>query len=94
VLPLEHLFEAVVATDDVERPKPHPDGILRALELLGSTREDAAYVGDSPFDVQSAKAAGVGSIAVTWGRIHDRAKLAEAEPDALVDTPQELLDVI
>ena len=31
VLPLAHLFDAVVASDDVRRGKPHPDGILRAL---------------------------------------------------------------
>jgi pyrophosphatase PpaX len=91
VLPLEHLFDVVVATDEVARAKPHPDGILRALELLDSTPQEAVYVGDAPFDIQSAKAAGAGSIAVTWGRIHDRERLAAEEPDAIVDTPEELL---
>src|SRR5205085_6336668 len=70
VLPLAHLFDAVVASDDVERNKPHPDGILRALELLGATPEEAAYVGDSPYDVEAASRAGVCSVAVCSARIH------------------------
>jgi pyrophosphatase PpaX len=48
-------------------------------------------VGDSPFDVQAAKAAGVAAIAVTWGGIHSRERLAREEPEALVDSAEELL---
>jgi pyrophosphatase PpaX len=49
------------------------------------------YVGDSPFDVRAAKAAGMASIAVTWGRIHDRRRLEQEEPDAIVNDTEELL---
>ena len=91
VLPLAHLFGAVVASDDVERNKPHPDGILRALELLGARPEEAAYVGDSPFDVEAARRAGVYSVAVGWGGIHTREKLEAAGPDAFVESAEELL---
>ena len=38
-----------------------------ALERLGADRDDAVYVGDSPFDIRAAKGAGMHSIAVTWG---------------------------
>ena len=34
------------------------------------------------------------AVAVTWGRIHDRAKLEPAEPDAIVDSAEELLDIL
>jgi pyrophosphatase PpaX len=94
VLPLAHLFDAVVASDDVARNKPYPDGILRALELLDATPDEAAYVGDSPFDVEAAKRAGVHSVAVGWGGIHTRDVLAAADPDRLVDSPEELLGVL
>ena len=53
---------------------------------------EAAFVGDSPFDVGAGKAAGVFTVAVAWGNIHPVEALAEA--DALVKTPQELLDVL
>jgi pyrophosphatase PpaX len=90
-LPLAHLFDAVVASDDVARNKPHPDGILRALELLEAMPEDAAYVGDSPFDVEAAKRAGVYSVGVLWGGIHSRERLEAAQPDLLVESSEELL---
>jgi pyrophosphatase PpaX len=91
VLPLAHLFDAVVASDDVPRNKPYPDGILRALELLGARPEEAAYVGDSPYDVEAATRAGVHAVAVGWGGIHTREKLEAAQPDAFVETAEELL---
>ena len=91
VLPLAELFEAVVTSDDAVRGKPHPDGILRALELLEARPEEAAYVGDSPFDVEAAKRAGVYAVAVGWGGIHTRERLEAEQPDAFVETPEELV---
>jgi pyrophosphatase PpaX len=94
VLPLRHLFGAVVTADDVARGKPNPDGIERALELLGSSPEEAAYVGDSPFDIAAAKAARVAAVAVGWGGIHASERLSAEAPDGLVETPEELLGVL
>jgi pyrophosphatase PpaX len=88
---LERHFEVVVGAEETERHKPHPDPILLALERLGAEPRDAAYVGDSPFDVQAAKAAGVHAVAVTWGRIHGEERLAREQPDAIVHTAEELL---
>ena len=88
---LEQYFDVVIGAEDTERHKPHPEPVLAALERLGADAGDAAYIGDSPFDVQSAKSAGVGAIAVTWGGFHSRERLAQEEPDAIVDTPEELL---
>jgi pyrophosphatase PpaX len=90
-LPIEHLFETVVGGDETERHKPDPAPLLLALERLDARPEEAAYVGDAPFDVKAAKAAGLYAIAVTWGGIHARERLEAARPDALVDTPEELL---
>jgi pyrophosphatase PpaX len=92
VLPqLEPFFDVVVGADDTERHKPNPDPLLLALDRAGAKPADAAYVGDSPFDVQAAKAAGVRAVAVTWGGIHEASRLEREEPDALVSTPEELL---
>jgi pyrophosphatase PpaX len=94
ILPLAHLFDAAVASDDVPRGKPYPDGILRALELLGASPEEAAYVGDSPFDVEAANRAGVCSVAVGWGGIHPPDRLRAVEPDVFVNSAEELLGVL
>jgi pyrophosphatase PpaX len=91
-VPLEHLFETVVGGDETERHKPDPAPLLLAAERLGADPRETAYVGDSPFDVRAAKAAGMYAVAVTWGRIHDRAKLEAEEPDAIVDEAGELLE--
>lgn len=90
-LPELGAFDAIVASDDTHHHKPHPEPILRALELLDAAPEDAAYVGDSPFDVRAAKAAGVFAVAVTWGNIHPRERVEAEEPDAFVDDAEELL---
>ncbi len=91
-VPLGHLFEVIVGGDDTERQKPSPDPLLHALDRLGASPDDAAYVGDSPYDMASARAAGVFAVGVTWGRIHQRDTLVDA--DTLVDTPEELLAVL
>ncbi len=95
VLPeLEPLFEVVVGSEDTERHKPDPEPILHGLSLLGARPEEAAYVGDSPFDLRAARAAGTTSVAVTWGGIHPEARLRAEEPDAVVSSAEELLDVL
>ena len=91
-LPFEHLFETVVGGDETEQHKPHPAPLLLALERLGASPQDAAYVGDSPFDMQAAKAAGLYAIGVSWGRIHAAEKLTDA--DVIVDRAEELLDLV
>jgi pyrophosphatase PpaX len=94
LLPLGEYFDVVVSGDDVTEHKPDPAGLLRALELLDASPGDAAYVGDSPFDLQAATAAGIGSVGVTWGGIHGRDRLEPERPTALVDSPEELLGVL
>jgi pyrophosphatase PpaX len=82
-------FDVVVGSDDTDRHKPDPEPVLKALELLEAHPGEAAYVGDSPFDVAAARAAGVFSVAVGWGGIH---RVENA--DAFVETPEELLGVV
>jgi pyrophosphatase PpaX len=94
VLPLRHYFEVVLAAEDTSRHKPAPEPLLIALDRLGAGPEEAAYVGDSPFDVAAAKAAGVFAVAVTWGGIHSKETLRAENPDAIVSTPEELLRVL
>jgi pyrophosphatase PpaX len=91
-LPIEHFFDVVVAGDETQLHKPDPAPLLLALRRLEANAKDAAYVGDSPYDMQAARAAGMHAIGVTWGRIHDREALADA--DVVVETAEELLDVL
>jgi pyrophosphatase PpaX len=86
-----HLFEVVVGGDEAPHQKPAPDGLLLALQRLGSAPAEAAYVGDSPFDMAAAKAGGLYAVGVTWGGVHDAGLLADAGADTIVDSAEELL---
>ena len=87
-------LDVVVGSDEAPRGKPYPDQILVALERLGAEPDDTAYVGDAPFDIAAAKAAGVHAIGVTWGGIHTRERMETEGPDAVVDTAEELYGVL
>jgi pyrophosphatase PpaX len=91
-VPIEHLFETVVGGDETPEHKPHPAPLLLALERLGASPEEAAYIGDSPFDMQAAKAGGLYAIGVSWGRIHEADKLSDA--DVVIHHARELLDLV
>lgn len=86
--------DVLVSAEDTDQHKPHPAPLVAALDRLEAVPADAAYVGDSPFDIQAAKAAGTFAVAVGWGGIHPVGRLAEEEPDVLVEDPRELLDVL
>ena len=91
---LADAFDVVVGFEDTERHKPEPDPVLLAVEKLAGTPREAVYIGDSPFDIGAAKAAGVFAVAVGWGGIHPDERLLAEEPDSFVRTPEELLGVL
>ena len=93
-VPFGHLFDVVVGGDETERHKPDPEPLLLAAERLDADPRECAYVGDSPFDIRAARAALMHAVAVTWGGIHDRAKLEAEEPDAIVDDAGDLYGVL
>ena len=87
-------FDIVVAHEDTDRHKPDPDPVLLAIERLDGTPAEAVYVGDSPFDIRAAKAAGTYAVAVGWGGIHPDDRLLAEEPDAFVRSATELFRVL
>jgi pyrophosphatase PpaX len=81
----------LVAMEDTDVHKPNPEPLLLALARLGVKAGDCVYIGDAVVDVLAARAAGMASIAVTWGA-GDRTDLLAAGPLAVVDTMDELRD--
>jgi pyrophosphatase PpaX len=90
---IESYFHATICADESPRNKPNPDPILLCLERMGVAPAEAAYVGDSPADIQAAHAAGVEAIAVAWGVFELDALTAE-KPDRVVHTIPELMEVL
>ena len=75
------LFASVQTADDAPS-KPAPDMIVQAMAALDCAAADCVMIGDTQFDMEMAKHAGVRGIGVTWG-FHSRAQLNAA--DVLVD---------
>lgn len=90
---LESAFDILVGCDATTRHKPDPEPVFFAMERLGATPERSVFIGDSPFDVQAGNAAGVASIAVTWGAFR-RDTLAAAEPSYVLERPHDIPPLI
>jgi phosphoglycolate phosphatase len=78
-------FRTVVCGGEASRKKPFPDPLLLALSRLGLRAEDAAYVGDSPEDVEMAQAAGAFSVGIPGG-FPNRPALEASRPDVFSES--------
>ncbi|REE94802.1 HAD-IA family hydrolase [Thermomonospora umbrina] len=82
-------FAHVIGSDEIARPKPAPDIVLRALELLDVPAKRTLMVGDAVTDLASARGAGVTAVAALWG-VDDEAVLLAEYPDAVLRRPSDL----
>lgn len=91
---LGRVTDHFVTMEDTEEHKPKPAPLLKGLELLGDIPlAEAAYVGDSPHDVEAARAAGLTSVGVSWGAFSEE-DLRSAKPDHLVGDLDSAVDVL
>jgi phosphoglycolate phosphatase-like HAD superfamily hydrolase len=86
---VEDLIEEATTSDDAAQSKPDPDIVHAALQRAGVQPVEAMMVGDTPYDVEAARAAGVDTIALRCGGWWDDAALAGAV--ALYDDPAALV---
>ncbi|WP_026694484.1 pyrophosphatase PpaX [Peribacillus kribbensis] len=90
---LEKFFDVVIGLDDVERAKPDPEPLNKALGILGSKPEEAIMVGDNHHDILGGKNAGTLTAGVAWtakGRDH----LVQYEPDVILEHMDDLLEIL
>ncbi|WP_366922399.1 HAD-IA family hydrolase [Metallumcola ferriviriculae] len=92
-LKLKNKFSVVITADDVEKHKPDPEPVEKALASLDAHPDEAVFIGDSPFDIVSGNNAGVTTIAVSWG-MADAAELNTHLPNYLVSSREQLSVVI
>lgn len=78
---IDHHFRAIVGGDEVARPKPSPDLPLHAANAVGAAPSECVVVGDSPVDIQAGRAAGMRTVAATYG-YGTLSALRDAGPDA------------
>ena len=86
----DEVFDMVVGQVDERPRKPAPDGVHYILSKLGVTKEETIYIGDTSVDMQTGKSAGVFTVGALWG-FRDREELEENDADAIIASPDELL---
>jgi len=86
---LTRVFRTRVLGGDTEEKKPHPAPLLKALREMKADARDCVYVGDTPEDVEMARAAGVRAIAVL-GPFPTEKRLRAVKPEILLNELQEL----
>lgn len=89
---MDKYFNVIIGLNETVRHKPHPEPVLAALQLLQLAPEDCLMIGDSPFDIRSAKSAGVKTAAVKWSAVPWETILLE-KPDYILYSIEDLLDI-
>ena len=86
---LTRVFRTRVLGGDTQEKKPHPAPLLKALREMKADAQNCVYVGDTPEDVEMARAAGVQAIAVL-GPFPTEKRLRAAKPEILLERLEEL----
>lgn len=86
---LNDYFDIMLAKEDAKN-KPNPEGLDKIIKKFGIAKDECLYVGDSPIDILTGKAANIKTIAVTTG-IATLEQLKDAKPDGIVPDLGELL---
>jgi len=78
-------FDVVLAKEDQPKPKPNPEGVIKALSYCSAKPEQSVFIGDSAVDIISAKLANVSCIGVLTG-MGDEELLKKAGANIVVET--------
>jgi len=93
-IPLFGTARAIVSGDTTPYAKPHPEPLLEAARRLGVAPASCVYVGDDERDMMAGRAAGMRTIAATYGYMGERAEVARWEADAAIASPLDLLQLL
>lgn len=83
----------IVGYHDAKPIKPHPAGMLKAMELLGCQAKDCISFGDRVIDIQASNAAGIESVACFWGTKETRELVVSGYSHA-IKRPSEIITLI
>lgn len=89
----EPFFDPIITPDEVTHGKPHPESLERLQALSGLGPEDLLMVGDTPFDLEMAREAGVPSLAVGHG-FYPQEALAACGPRAYAPDTAALREIL
>ena len=90
-LDLKKYFDAILDADALPERKPRPEPLWEAVRRMGGTNDSAVMVGDSETDAETARAAGVPVVLLSYGYTH--IPYEEIKPDALTDDFADLPEI-
>jgi phosphoglycolate phosphatase len=93
-LQLNERAACVICGDDAARPKPYPDTLLMACEVMQKQAKDCIYIGDAQRDIEAGVAAGMRTAVALYGYLDVADKPKEWGADFLIEQPQEILSLI
>jgi phosphoglycolate phosphatase len=93
-MPLFATAGAIVSGDTTPFVKPHPEPLLEAARRLGEPPEQCLYVGDDERDVVAGLAAGMKTVAATYGYLGKRAEVGAWGAHAQINSPHGLLQLL
>lgn len=86
---LHEYFDYIVCADDTNKHKPHPEPILKCLEISKASPSETIYIGDTSYDMQCAQSAGVDFALALWGT-----KDSNLNAKIKLNHPKEILDIV
>lgn len=92
-LGITDIMDVIITVDDATHHKPHPEPLIKALEILSAPSTDALYIGDSYLDLIAAKSAEIKAAYVTWGA-GNTDNIQQYEPDYVIENWDELIQLI
>ena len=93
-IPLFSSASVIVSGDTTPHAKPHPAPLLEAARRMGLAPEHCVYVGDDLRDIQAGQAAGMRTVAASYGYLGAGADVAAWKADAEVLSPLALLNLL
>lgn len=93
-MPLFASARAVVSGDTTPHAKPHPAPLLEAARRMGLAPMHCVYVGDDERDIVAGRAAGMGTVAATYGYLGTQVDTAAWKADAEINSPLALLQLL
>jgi 2-phosphoglycolate phosphatase len=93
-MPLFESAAAIVSGDTTPHPKPHPEPLFEAARRLGLSPEQCLYVGDDERDIVAGRAAGMPTVAATYGYLGEKTDVSSWGADLQIDSPIKLLQFL
>ena len=93
-MPLFASAATVISGDTTPHAKPHPEPLFEAARRLGVSAGRCVYVGDDERDIVAGLAAGMGTVAATYGYLGQQSDIGQWRAHAAIHSPLQLLNLL